>query len=113
LQVVKNLAWIEKLEHHLHLHYIASMTIVQATVAIVPICLMGIHKENQHHVTSQVPQETNNFFYEPSLKDRFPASTNEGDLPGASEQEMPTVRLIDTVNRPNKIRFKGWLCWYA
>jgi hypothetical protein len=75
---------------------------------------MGIHKENQHHVTSQVPQETNNFFYEPSsLKDQFPASTNEGDLPGASEQEMPTVRLIDTVNRPNKIRFKGWLCWYA
>lgn len=29
------------------------------------------------------------------------------------ELEMPTERLIVTVKSPSKIRFNGWLWWYA
>jgi hypothetical protein len=41
---------------HLLPHYIRSMSIVQRPIANLPISLMGMHKANQHHITSQVPE---------------------------------------------------------
>lgn len=41
------------------------------------------------------------------------STIREWSLLGAKEHEIPTERLIVTVKSPSKMRFKGWLWWYA